>query len=323
MARDWDSKRHDPKDTFLYRDALEGLFFHADLRFHEYKQFRDDGAFETRFAKWLNNVQDDRHRKALFRLACRMLFIDTLQTAALYRDAYRRIITPWLARGILTPADYVGANYDAKLRSLLKTHLIRSVTDSFDFNKFLHLNDLIDLPKPMALGEDPIAATTRVPPGMGRANGIVVLEDFVGTGTQACRVLEGLLAIAPPDFRFLFVPLIMLEYASDTFLGIESRIHIQPVLIIPQSAGVIPKPTDGEDTDTKVFRSLVNATSHRVLERFSDEDDPPKDPFGYGSSGALLVTAHNAPNNTLPLIHHRAPEWEPLFRRLHHSKDGL
>ena len=323
LARAWDAKQNDPRDNFRYRDALEDLLFHAGLRFHEYKQFRGDGDFESRFVMFLENGRDERHRKALFRLACRLLFIDKLQITALYRDAYRRIITRWLTAGVFSPADHVDGGYDSSVRSLLRGHLIRSITDSFDFNEFLHVNDLIGLPKPSSLGEDPLAAISRVPPAMGKASGIVVLEDFVGTGTQACRVLESLLSTVRPGFKFLFVPLIMLEGASNKLRSLEGRIDIQPVLTIPTSAGVQSKPIEAEDPDFKVFRSLINATSARVLERFTDEDDPPKDAFGYGSSGALVVTSHNAPNNTLPLIHHKAPDWEPLFRRLHHSKDGL
>jgi hypothetical protein len=68
-----------------------------------------------------------------------------------------------------------------------------------------------------------------------------------------------------------------------------------------------------------MVRGIVKNTAQRVLKAEDEFDDPPTDPFGYEDSGELIVTCHNAPNNTLPLIHHKAPLWKPLFRRLHHK----
>jgi hypothetical protein len=52
-------------------------------------------------------------------------------------------------------------------------------------------------------------------------------------------------------------------------------------------------------------------------------DDPPTHAFGFERCGSLVVTFHNTPNNTLPLIHHKSDRWEPLFRRIHHAKEDL
>ncbi len=38
-----------------------------------------------------------------------------------------------------------------------------------------------------------------------------------------------------------------------------------------------------------------------------------KTPLGYGGTGALMVFAHGAPNNTPLLLHERSRSWEPLF----------
>ena len=102
-----------------------------------------------------------------------------------------------------------------------------------------------------------------------------------------------------------------------------SRFTISPILEVSSGTCLGDGESAVEPPEFAAIRALVKATASRVLAPFDADDDPPKDAFGYKSSGAMLVTCHNCPNNTLPMIHHRAPKWNPLFRRIHHSKDGL
>jgi hypothetical protein len=148
------------------------------------------------------------------------------------------------------------------------------------------------------------------------------MEDFVGTGKQAAKVLEKLRATVPESWQILFVPLILLERGVPRLRALDG-VELAPVLVVPEKNCIAREPKSEESRDISRVRALIAQTASDVRERLDEFDDPPTDEFGYGGCGALIVTSHNAPNNTLPMVHHKSPRWNPLFRRLHHSKDGL
>jgi hypothetical protein len=240
------------------------------------------------------------------------------------RDAYRGIILPWIVEGALSAAERLAPDFDARTRDLLRVCPILSITDSFNSNDFLKVNDLGGLAKPISLGEDTTAVAAHLPSTAANAKRIIVFEDFVGTGKQASNVLAEMKR-SLPQAEILFLPIIIMERGlhalrDDTRL---SGIKINPVLVIPYTKCITPSAKNNEDKDFSLLRTVVKGTAKRSLETLNRHDDAPTNAFGYKGSGAILVTFHNAPNNSLPLLHHKAPSWEPLFRRLHHSKDSL
>lgn len=318
----WEKQaRTDQRDQYPYQTVLDELLFHSELRFKDYIQFRAEGEFPARLQSWLENFSDDTSRKALFKLLRWLVFIDRGQMLSLYRDAYRRIIIRWLFRGPLSADELLDPNYEANIISRLRQYQMFAITESFSFPDFTHINDLRGLPKPMILGED--KAQVEAKKLSASARGAIVLEDFVGTGKQASGVIAQVQKLAAKEWELLFVPMVALEQGVKKLeeelnpLGIT----IAPVMVIPRATCVPRAGTINEPREFRYIRSLVERTSGRVLERYGPDDDPPNDPFGYRDCGALVVTCHNAPNNSLPLIHHRAPQWNPLFRRIHHSED--
>ncbi|MBI4256651.1 hypothetical protein HY626_01175 [Candidatus Uhrbacteria bacterium] len=325
LTREWEEAARLDTDHYPYCGVLDEILFHADLRFSDYIQYREEGEFPVRLRNWLGNVPRKREKQILFQLLPFLLFVDRWQLQSLHRDAYRRIIVPWVCNGQLTSDDILSSEYEILVRSRLKRYLLLSITESFSFPDFLHVNNLSGLPKPRILGEDKIQVKGLVQVPAGAAEGLIIFEDFVGTGKQARGVLREIRRYAASDKRILFVPLIMLESGLKRLLPVGERtnIEINPVMVITNKACLQKDPFLGELDEFKYLRALVKVTAGRVLRSLGPLDDPPVNAFGYGDSGALLVTCHNAPNNTLPLIHHRAPNWNPLFRRVHHSKDGL
>lgn len=318
----WDD---DPRNRLEIRSApiLEELLFHGDLRFSKYVQYQLEGQFASRLLAWLRNVHTSRERRSLLRLASRLLFVDESQTAALYRDAYRRCVVPWLEGPALRP-EALSPEYDMDLLQLMRRASLFSVTSSFRLDLFLQVNDLSGLVKPRILGEDPTAVGSVVAQAGAGHDRVIVFEDFVGTGKQAAAVLLAVRLAVRNAIPVLFVPLLLLESGLERLSAARNAgVAIEPVLLISKGACVGPDGFVGEPPEYGEIRALVKQTAVRVCESFGPHDDPPKDPFGYGGSGALVVTAHNTPNNTLALIHHRSPGWSPLFRRLHHSKEGL
>lgn len=326
LASKWEEEaRLDPDSSYPFRGVLDEILFHADLRFIDYVQYRQEGEFPVRLQEWLGNVSEDRHKKVLFQVLRRLCFIDAGQLRSLYRDAYRRSILPTISEELLSPLDMLSPQYEANMRKLVARYRLLSITESFGFSEFLHVNDLSGLSHPIVLGEEPKGVKERLSRSGSDPAGLIVFEDFVGSGDQATRVLSEVAAHTSSSVKILFVPLMILESGLRRLLSEVglTRVHVRPGLVVSESNCLLEPHVVGEPLDFSAIRALVRETATRVLEPLPPLDDPPTDPFGYRGSGALLVTAHNTPNNTIPLIHHRAPSWAPLFRRVHHSNDGL
>jgi hypothetical protein len=324
LVGEWeDEASRDSTDTYPYTGTLNEILYHAELRFKNYLQFRNtEGEFSVRLKSWLDNVQDNKQKKALFKILRWLQFIDHTQVLSLCRDAYRRIIIPWISSNILSAEDMLSSEYEANLISLMRQYSLFSITESFYFSDFLNVNDLTGLPKPVIFGEDEKKVKDLLPSHESPIQGVIIFEDMVGTGKQASKVLKEVRRNIPREWRILFVPLIILEEGLKnlTSNGLASSATISPVLVVPASACIKEKPTTGEPPEFSYIRALVKNTAKRVLDPSDTHDDPPNNPFGYKGCGSLVVTYRNTPNNTLPLIHHRAPMWNPLFRRLHHKK---
>ena len=320
----WEQTVRDPRDSYPFRVLLDELLFHGQLRFDDYKQFREEGLFPTRLKGWLNNAAAPHAQRTLLRLLAHLIFIDAAQFVSLYRDVYRRIIIPWMSAGQLSADELVAPDLDLRLRGLLGQFGVYSVTESFDGSDFLKANNLAGLPKFRVLGERLGIIETMLPSPQVALSGLIILEDFVGTGKQAARILNRVADLSHPAWRILFVPLLVLERGDKTLRrSLRRKIEYVPGITIPSRLSIQPVPLRNEDSEFAEFRALIKRTASRVLQRLNQHDDPPTDPFGFKQCGAIFVTSHNSPNNTLPILHHRAPDWFPLFRRLHHAKGDL
>jgi len=183
---------------------------------------------------------------------------------------------------------------------------------------------LVGIPKMEILGENLDIVEEKIDSMVLNTNkqGIVFLEDMVGTGNQAKKVLEIVSKKIPDNWKCLFVPLITLHSGYNRLIKASLKnFDIDPVLKIDDNKCIKSKFKNGEPVEFNCLRGLIIKTKSKVCEKFHEFDDSPKDAFGYESSGAFVVTSHNTPNNTIPIIHHRAPDWFPIFRRVHHLKD--
>lgn len=322
----WEEEaRYNVRDCYPYLSALSEILFHADLRFFEYIQFQNEGEFAARLTRWLDNVTSEREKQGLFRLLTHLIFIDQRQMRSLCREAYKRVVVPWITRNWSSPAEFLAEDYELQVRSQLSQYLLCSITESFNWDDFLQVNDLLGLQKPRVLSEDPRRISSALQADLQSVKGLIVLEDFVGTGHQASGVLAQVRANTPSNIGILFAPLIILDGGLETLVNARktSDFTIDPILVMAKDSRIEATSQQGEPQDFPYIRAVVTSAAQRVCRELHNQDDPPDNPFGYGGSGSLIVTKHNTPNNTLPLIHHRAPDWNPLFRRLHHSKDGL
>jgi hypothetical protein len=307
---------------FAYKDLLDDLLYHADMRYKDYKQFQEDGPFIYRLKKWIDNFDDENDKKYGFQLLQWLIFIDDKQVQSLYRDAYRSKVVPWITYRTFKIHDFLAPDYQHKLIKLLRNYKLCSITESFNLPFFKQINSLVGLPKMEVIGENRNIIRQKVKMWTKeKINGLIIFEDIVGTGKQALRVLREVIENCPKSWDNLFIPLIVLTDGASRMVNAKMKqIHIDPVLIIPATCCLKNLPETDEPTEFKGIRSIVKKYTSRVNESLHPYDDAPLDPFGYENSGSVIVTSHNTPNNTLPLIHHRAPDWLPLFRRVHHKK---
>jgi hypothetical protein len=131
---------------------------------------------------------------------------------------------------------------------------------------------------------------------------VVLVDDFSGTGNQACeawQLFEELLTGGP---RIV----LMLVAATDRALvRIARETQMEPVC-----ATTLTKKDDIFDAACVHFSEAEKST---ILTYCSQADAAR--PKGWGDSGLLVVLAHQTPNNSIPILHASQNEWRGLFPR--------
>jgi hypothetical protein len=132
---------------------------------------------------------------------------------------------------------------------------------------------------------------------------VVLVDDFSGTGKQACDSWEeifGELLTGGPR-----VVLMLIAATKDAVDRIISETEMEPIR--------------GTTLFTKddIFHSdCIHFTEDekKALLKYCMRANA-KEPKGFGDSGLLLVLAHRCPNNTIPVLHATHPRWYGLFPR--------
>jgi len=132
---------------------------------------------------------------------------------------------------------------------------------------------------------------------------VVLVDDFAGTGEQACRAWdETFRELLPYGPRVI----LLLVAASE-----QARERIR------ESTDMIPQAQIELRAEDRLFgdscRHFDAAEKSRILNYCVVAD--PSRPKGHGECGFVIVLAHKCPNNTIPILHVRRSLWEGLFRR--------
>lgn len=291
-------------------EILDDLHFHSLLRFGDFSQFEEsEGSYGLKLKKFLFNLPEHLDRAALLKMAEQISFVDTKQKDSLYREALRKQIIPWMENRILSDTTILSGPQHHK-EWFQKTQFF-SITESFDYPRFFQVNNLDGIRKPIIIGESKSFS------GFGeKCEHLIIQEDFVGTGSQALRALDKLIKVAPKGVNILFCPSLILEGAVDLLKKELDQRSIDFLFCFSISRGS-SVPQMSQPTEKKWqrhLRKIVTKTADRVLKTDSGEKLAFEE-FGYGRLGALVVTPHNVPNNTLPLIFRKTDVWNPLFRR--------
>jgi hypothetical protein len=150
---------------------------------------------------------------------------------------------------------------------------------------------------------------------------IVLLEDFIGSGTQLMDAVPMIQQLTAANVPILLVPLLICpegnRLAEDLANRFKPHLVYRPLIVLEATAFVHsspPMPPATEPTLHQQIRPLIISTYKDVI---GDNSAAPRPytPFGFGSTGAVIVMYSNTPANTVSAIQHISNTWTPLFPR--------
>lgn len=301
----------DSDDLLALRDQLAWL--QAEL-FDEFEPNRYE-SFDDCLAKWLMNSPDEESQKKMFRLLGHLFFVGKKQIDALQRSAYSDKTVRWLVD--VLDLDIASANLNGSISQAVQSTWFCPITDSLRINGFLKVNGLNghdhrpDWRSLEQFGDQDRLRQYVIDEDIEQ---LVLIEDFVGSGTQ----MEGPVRWAAqtlPNVQILVVPLICCPdgvTVGQTIAQQCANVSFSPCLSLRPELFVSSTSKPGEPSAFSEIRPVIQNVRNRlgVFEHH---------PYGFEGTGALVTLYSNCPDNTLPLIHSQTDTWDPLFARIRRS----
>lgn len=300
-------------DVFIDQSAIEYL---ARTVFDDYEpsQFVQ---FDERLDRWLHNVADDQDRQTLFRLLSYLFFVGRSEFESLYRAAYNGPVRRWLVEQLKFDIA------DPAAMSLLDAGVAETwfcpITDSMRINSFLKVNNLTGKthrPDWRSLREFGDTDKIRHFMATNQIRRVVLLEDFVGTGTQM-RSAVAFAASISSNVAILALPLVSCPVADQVGRCLETahtNVSYTSVTAVAPEMLIKADPQPNESPFFRNVRELIGRVSGRL-------NDPAADPasqryHGYKGTGAVFAMYSNCPDNSLPIICDETTDWQALFPRI-------
>jgi hypothetical protein len=331
----------DPIETLVrnwgQRDLTEINSRLVSLERWLFKSYEPDkfhnGDFWNRLEKYLNNVTADEEKQLLFRLVAELFYLGPVEFEELYHCAYQGPIARWLIDNC--SIDVFANDAQKKLQNAARETWFCPVTDSFRINAFFHVNNLAaganlrpDWHSLLELGDtyklNKYCTTHRI-------KRLVLLEDFVGGGSQSMRAVR-YAATHIHGLEVLFVPLLICPTGAQNArqLAVElcqrrmNSLRFEAVMELPKDAFLTAtqSPYIEPNSFIESLRNLIQNTYPDVSGGLPIGLKP-YHPYGYpgdNPTGGLVVMYSNTPDNTLPLVHWSpsSNSWSPIFPR--HSR---
>jgi len=306
------------------RATRDLIRFLGDELYSQYEPFIDKRPFWERLSAWVNNVSRKADQQALFRLVPWLLFVGKSELNTMYESAFRGPITRWLI-------DSAGLDItDPSLANHLAEEFRHTWFGSLagmDLGSFMRINGIEEQSlRPDFRVLSKLGAPERISEYVsgGKDNSdtryrrVVVVEDFVGTGTQMKDAAKSLRHLK--DTPVLICPMISADegcQAGNVLTKNYPNIEFQECYRISSFARLRPSKADGNlHGDLLAVCNVIDSTWER-LKRLEPYDKP----YGFGDMGILVLTYLNCPNNVPPILHRMtdgaasAGQWIPLFPR--------
>lgn len=288
--------------------------------------------FLDRFQDWLSNdgitPAQQRH---MFEFTLRIAYFSFEDFIQLYRSAFVGPVTRWIIDSL--ELSLLDANFNQQIENEKKKHTwYCPITDSMVISEFYHANHIsgIDLRPPFRVFKGlyeinyyPEYLPKLLKKYMQNKNleRLVLMEDFVGSGTQTLAVVDW--AVNNLDCPILFTPMIVCPDGAKALDALANkypdRLCIEPVLQLDDSVFVAPK----NNSNNLLFKK-IKEFAEAIHPSIKGEPDTSYGPYGYFKrgdqmTGATIVLFSNTPDNTLPFIHHHEKypsTWKALFPRV-------
>lgn len=276
--------------------------------------------FMSRLNVWLNNLYEEVDQQTLFQLIPNLFYVGREEFNVLYREAYHTNYARWVIE--VAGIDIYSDTAKADLNRAVEETWFCPLTDSLRINQFYHVNDIPakndhrpDWRSLVEFGDDDkIKAYVQ----NHNIKQIVLLEDFIGNGSQVSKAVNLAIKLFP-EIPLLVIPLIICPDGvtnSKVLTDKYSNVSITPVIAMPEYNFINEKiKGDGSKLYLDTFDLAVKSYEQVSNSTTIDDNIDPYGPFGWRSTGGLIITYSNTPNNTLPLVHNVSDTWVPLFKR--------
>lgn len=312
-----------------YRDINSLINFFSDELFHDYQPTQSlASSFKSRLENWLSNFGDDNDRKTLFKILPHIFYVGNKEFNNLFRVAYNEIIAKWLID--INNIDFNNFEHaKTRIDRSLRECWICPITDSLNINSFFHVNNIPSngwnewRPQWYTLdrGND-LWSTYRDYITRNGIRKLILIEDFVGSGSQVCGVVEFILNQGL-DLDVLLIPLINCPRGHQCFTDIENRydrLTYGAVLKPSENCFITRSEVPGEPVNFSDLRDLLERSYLQVSNGVAESVfEKPYSPYGYCQTGGLIVMHSNTPDNTIPSLHWNSETWQPIFPR--HSRN--
>lgn len=138
---------------------------------------------------------------------------------------------------------------------------------------------------------------------LGRDDTVVLIDDFVGTGDQACESWSGQFGELVAEVGRVYLVVVAACNRALERVADETDLEIVPHVVLTEADNVFA-------TKCRIF----SQTEKTALLGYCERADA-ANPRGKGDCSLLVVFAHSCPNNTIPVLHSSNRRWEALFRR--------
>ncbi len=142
---------------------------------------------------------------------------------------------------------------------------------------------------------------------LNNEDAIVFLDDFVGTGNQACQVWQNVVVPLKntSDCRFVYAVLVGYEKGLENIQASKGFIPIAVEVLTENDMPFSPHGILFKDEDEKKHaREVVKKYGLRLY---------PNHPLGYNETQGLIGFFYSTPNNTLPIFWSTEASWKPIL----------
>lgn len=322
----WNSEGKTAKSGEEFNAIYERLLFLEDTHYSQYVPTLGSSHhdYETRLERWLENVSHEEDQRLLLEFAPKLTFVGKTEFNKLNQVAFRGPIFRWLIERLRLSLD--DADLSAKVIQEARDHTwYCPITDSMPISDFSHVNHLggIDMrPDWMSLArfgdvskiKAYMAHPTALKPGPLRH--LILLEDYVGSGTQMTEAVDFAVSL-DPNLGVLLVPLIISPVGAAKARDLVAKhpnFAFSPVIELTQSDCLNDATAATGDSVEKAIIEMAKRTFSQVVGNNAAAPRP-YECFGFLQTGAILVLFSNTPANSLPMIQHASNTWAALFPR--------